>query len=100
MFINFGLDIEEYTFEVQLGNAIIQNQTVQMPSIMAQQNYMQLVEQIANDKRPMQVKCSKIEYTDNDKQLSQYIIFQNNTFAKENNEGESNGFKTTYDEFI
>ena len=83
MFINFGFDIEDYTFEIQLGNAIIQKQIIQAPSVIAQQQFMQLVQQVARDNRPMQVKCTKAIYTEKDKPLEQYLSFSNNVFVEE-----------------
>lgn len=89
MFINFGfndIDIDNYTISVQLGNQIIQKQTLQAPPGMAQQQFMQLVQQVARDNRPIQVKCTKIYYTEKDKPQEQYLSFSNNTFIKFENE--------------
>lgn len=75
-----GMDIDNYTFTIKLGNQIVQNQTIQAPSIIVKQNFIQLAEQIAGEQRPMQVKCTKSIYTDKDKPLEQFLLFANNLY--------------------
>ena len=76
------MEITDYTFTVKLGNQIINKQTVSMPDIIAQENFMQLTEQISRDQNPMQVKCAKVEYTDKGRQLKQFLSFSNNDYVR------------------
>jgi hypothetical protein len=83
MRINFGFnDIEEYQITVKLGDTIIQNQIAQLPSFVAQQQFLHFSEQIARDDRPMQIKFKKLIYTEKDKPLEQFLAFENNAYVR------------------
>lgn len=68
---------------ITLGNQIIQQQEVQIPELFAQQNIIQTIQQIAQDKRPMWVKFETPYYTDDNKVLMNEINFYNNTYFNE-----------------
>lgn len=85
MIFNIGFDnfnIENYTFIIKLGNEIIQHQTIQVPSIIAQQQFIQAMQQLANDDKPMQVRCIKIVETEKEKELEQFLSFSNNAYIR------------------
>lgn len=56
MFNMFDVETYEATFEVYLEDKIIKKQTVQAPAEILIAQYVQTMQQIANDKRPMKIK--------------------------------------------
>lgn len=83
--LNFDLnfDIETVDFEIYIGNALAQRQRMQAPKEMLMANFLQTMQQIGNDKRPMKIKMvrqviveDKIE--NKDKALNCDVTFSNN----------------------
>jgi hypothetical protein len=67
---------------VYLGNTIIQQQ--QLPLIFCQQQYMQIVQQLARDQRPMKCICTKQVFTEETgRQISNSLTFMNLSWIKE-----------------
>lgn len=56
MFDMFDVELYESTFEVYLEDKLIKKQTVQAPKEILIAQYIQTMQQIANDKRPMKIK--------------------------------------------
>lgn len=71
MFANFESlfgDTFDAKLEIYLGDKLVQSDNLQAPSIIIQQNYLGLVQQIIQNTQPMSVKLSVKEdiYDDND----------------------------------
>ncbi len=74
--VNFNpFDMDVVTIEVQLGNQIIERN--QLPCAFAKQQFMQIVKQLANEKRPMLVRAIRKDDDDKDNILE----FKNNAFT-------------------
>ena len=56
MFNMFDVETYEATFEIYLEDKVIKKQTIQAPKEVLIMQYIQTMQQIANDKRPMKVK--------------------------------------------
>lgn len=102
MFINFGdmLESFEVNFEVYIGEQVVNRQRMQAPKEILMMNFMQTVNQIAQDQRPMKIKMMRQEviwdnFDNVEKSLNNEIEFSNNAmvaFEKDkedmtNNEG-------------
>jgi hypothetical protein len=84
MFINFNgfSELNEMcTITVRIGNTIIQQQN--LPLIFCQQQFMQLVQQLAKDQRPMSVICTRQVFTEEGKQIENSLTFNNLSWIKE-----------------
>jgi hypothetical protein len=84
MFINFnGFDDlnELCTITVHLGNAVVQQ--TQLPLLFCQQQFMQLIQEISKDNRPMKVQAVRQEYTEEGRVLHNSLTFQNNSYVRE-----------------
>jgi hypothetical protein len=72
---------------VYLGNAIIQQN--QLPLVFCQQQFIQFVQQLAKENRPMKCICTRQVLTEEtERQISNSLIFMNNTYVKEFGEKE------------
>ena len=76
-------DIQEVDFEIYVGNALIQKQKLQAPKEMLMANFVQTVNQIGSDKRPMKIKMLRPEtiwdsFENKEKVLNNEIEFSNN----------------------
>jgi hypothetical protein len=71
---------ETCIIEVQLGNAVVEKQ--EMPLVFAKEQMTQAIHNMARDSRPMQIKCIRYDYTEEDKKLENSLAFQNNAFIK------------------
>lgn len=62
MFINIGGMMDSYrcTFEITYGNQV-QKQTMEAPSIMLQQRFLNYVQQASETQAPMKIKMSRTE---------------------------------------
>ncbi len=78
MIFNFGGEIDTYKITVKLGNTIVQESEI--PSMFAQVQFMQLVQQVSQDEKPLQVKCSIKDYTESNKEIENCLIFSNNSY--------------------
>lgn len=80
--INSGLDVYEVTTEIYLNDDLVQRQTIQAPHIIHKSQYLNLIQQIANDKRPMKFRMIKPDiiwdqFEQKQKVLNNYIEFSN-----------------------
>lgn len=76
-------DIQEVDFEIYVGNALIQKQKLQAPKEILMANFVQTVNQIGSDKRPMKIKMLRPEtiwdsFENKEKVLNNEIEFSNN----------------------
>ena len=79
-------DIYDVIIEVYLGDRPVQRQRMQAPKEMLMLHFMQLVEQIQIDKRPMMIKMSRQEiiydrFENKQKVIDSYIEFRNNAMG-------------------
>lgn len=81
----FGFNIEMYSviLEVYIGNQLVKKQQMQVPKEMLMATYMNYVNQIADDSRPMKIRMSRQEYIwdkfeNREKPLTYEIEFRNN----------------------
>lgn len=76
-----------FTFEVWLGNAMLENIQMTMPVPMAYTQFMGTADKIVQDKRPIKVVCSGIcpvKYPNGDvKEKPAKVIFYNATYESE-----------------
>ena len=83
MFINFGLSEPiTVTLEQYIGNALVQSQQLSAPPEILQAQFMQLVQQIANQSQPMKIRMVRYENVWNQidkewKKLELDVVFQN-----------------------
>lgn len=87
MFFNFDNISSEFnshvvTFEIYIGEQLVNKQTIEAPEIMLKNQFIQMMQQIANDNRPM--KCRLIvpdviwnNYEKKQKVLENYVEFRN-----------------------
>lgn len=59
--INSLFDTIDYLVEIYEGNALVQRQRMSMPEQMAQDQFMQLCQQLKETGRPMRVKMIKYQ---------------------------------------
>jgi len=77
-FNNFGDINQQVTIEIQLGNQIVEK--TQLPTIFAKQHFLQVVQQIKNDGRPIKIKCTMYDYTETGKMIENSLTFRNLAF--------------------
>jgi hypothetical protein len=100
MIFNFGFNsipMENVLIEIYIGNAL--QQRLEIPNIMAQQQFPQLCAQIANEKQPMRVKCIRKEYTNGigekeGRELTNSLSFENKAYINANIKNEYSDIKT------
>ena len=73
----------EVTFEIYIEDKLTNKQTMQAPKEMLMANFLQTMQQIQNDKRPLRMKMSRPEviwdnFENKQKVLNNEIIFSNN----------------------
>lgn len=56
MFGFFDMEIYDAKIEIYIGDKLVQSDTLQSPSILIKQNYMNLLQQIISDNRPITTK--------------------------------------------
>ena len=84
MRINF--DISEMTYEIYIGDQLVNRETIQAPFMIHKSQYLNLIQQVANDNRPMKFKIIKQEqiwdeFEQKTKILNNYIEFSNNAMV-------------------
>lgn len=79
-FINIDELNEQCIIIVQLGNQIIQQ--ISVPILFAVEQFKQLILQTKNDSRPIQIKCTRQEYTEEGKLLNNSLTFNNLSWIK------------------
>lgn len=83
MFINFGFSEPlTVTLEQYIGNALVHSQQLSAPPEILQAQFMQLVQQVANQSQPMKIRMVRWEDVwsqfDNEwKKLELDVVFQN-----------------------
>lgn len=80
---NFGIDMQEVILEVYVGNQLTNRQRMQAPKEMIMVNFMQTVNQVKDDARPIKIKMIKQDviydrFEDKQKVIDNYIEFTNN----------------------
>ena len=80
MRINF--DISEMIYEIYIGDQLVNRETIQAPFMIHKSQYLNLIQQVANDTRPMKFKIIKQEiiwdeFEQKQKILNNYIEFSN-----------------------
>lgn len=85
----------EVTFEIYIEDKLVNKQAMQAPKEMLMANFIQTVNQIARDNRPMKIRMSRIEtiwdeFENKQKALENEVIFGNSAMItwEENNKGE------------
>lgn len=91
MRINFGFggmmgDTIEATLEIYLGNQLIQSQQLQAPEMILKMQLMNLVQDLANDTRPMKMKVIKLvpcwnQYEQKMTTIDEWLEYQNNAMC-------------------
>lgn len=96
MFINIEdmLEMHEVAFEVYIEDKLVNKQIMQAPKEMLMANFIQTVNQIGNDKRPMKIRMTKPEviwdiFENKQKVLENEVAFSNNAMIawEESKEG-------------
>jgi hypothetical protein len=77
-----SFDIVEFDMIIKLGTAIIQQLHLAIPNMVAKRQFQDIIIQIANDNKPMQVIFKMKEYL-NDKEYERILEFSNNAYLKE-----------------
>ncbi len=85
----------EVTFEIYIEDKMVNKQTMQAPKEILMANFIQTVNQIAQDRRPMKIRMSRPEviwdnFENEEKVLTNEVIFGNNAMIawEEANKGE------------
>lgn len=86
---NFG-NTYEATFEIYVGDQCVHKQTISTLEIMLKQQFAQIIQQIANESKPMRCKMivKDIVWDKIDKKqivLDNYVEFKNKLFEDEKN---------------
>ena len=86
MYFNFNFDSYDVIFEIYIGNALANKQRMQAPKQMLMMNFIQVVEELRNDSRPMKVKMIRQEsifdkFENKYKTLNNEIEFMNNAWV-------------------
>lgn len=73
----------EVTFEIYIEDKLVNKQTMQAPKEMLMANFIQTVNQIARDRRPMKIRMTRPEiiwdrFENKQKTLENEVIFGNN----------------------
>jgi len=84
----FGINLEPFlaTIEIYIGDTLSESKQLQAPVFVLQQQYVSLVQQIANDTRPMKV-CMYIDkeiYDDNNNFIRKFkngVEFENKLYG-------------------
>ena len=86
----------EVTFEIYIEDKLANKQTMQAPKEILMANFIQTMQKIGEDKRPIRIKMSRPEiiwdrYENKEKVLENAVIFNNNAMVayEENNKGET-----------
>lgn len=74
------INFQNYEIIITLGESTVQR--LQIPSILAEQQYEAIVQQLRNDGRPMRAECLRDEYTDSGKKIKNSIIFENKAYVR------------------
>lgn len=81
----FGNIFETYevTFEIHIEDKLVNKQTMQAPKEMLMVNFVQTVNQIGKDRRPMKIRMTRPEiiwdkYEKIEKILTNEVVFSNN----------------------
>lgn len=81
---NFNIGIETVTIEVKLGNEVISSQRLQGPLLFIYQQYIDLVNQVAQDDRPIKVTAygeKQLELPSGEfKAFPSRVMFANNVY--------------------
>lgn len=85
MFINFDSVFEPYEVDIEtyIEDKMVNKQTIQAPQQIIISNFLQLMNQIKNDKRPLKVRMTRPEiiwdnFENKQKVLTNEISFSNN----------------------
>lgn len=84
MRIGFNMfETYEVTFEIYIEDKLVNKQTVQAPKELLMANFIQTVNQIARDKRPMKIRMSRPEiiwdnFENKEKIIENEVVFGNN----------------------
>jgi hypothetical protein len=85
MFINFDSMFEPYEVDIEtyIEDKMVNKQTIQAPQQIIISNFLQLMNQIKNDKRPLKVRMTRPEiiwdnFENKQKVLTNEISFSNN----------------------
>lgn len=85
----------EVTFEIYIEDRLANKQTMQAPKEILMANFIQTMQQISEDARPIKIKMSRPEiiwdrYENKEKVLENAVIFSNNAMItyEENNKGD------------
>lgn len=86
MFDMFDIETYKVTFEVYLEDKMISQQTIQAPAEILVAQYVQTMQQIGNDKRPMKIKMTVPqtiwdEFENKQKVLNNSTTFSNNAMV-------------------
>ena len=76
-------DIYEVTFEIYIKNKLVQKQTMQAPKEMLMMNFLNVMNQLGNDQRPMKVRMFRPEtiwdrFENKERVLNNEVSFSNN----------------------
>lgn len=94
MFIDMGSIFETYevTFETYLEDKMVNKQTMQAPKEMIIANFLQIMNQIKDDKRPLKIRITRPEiiwdnFGNKQRVLTNEVAFSNNAMVswEENN---------------
>lgn len=89
-------EIYTVTFEIYIEDKVARKQTMQAPKEMLMVNFMQTVNQIARDNRPMKIRMSRQDiiwdnFENKQKSIENEVVFGNSAMIawEENNKGEA-----------
>ena len=89
-------EIYTVTFEIYIEDKVARRQTMQLPKGLLMGNFIQTVNQIARDNRPMKIRMSRQdviwdEFENKQKSIENEVIFGNSAMIawEENNKGEA-----------
>lgn len=76
----------EVTFEVYIEDKLVNKQAIQAPKEILMVNFIQMMNQIKDDKRPMKIKMSRPEvvwddFNNTQKVLNNFVAFSNNAMV-------------------
>lgn len=97
MRIGFNMfETYDVVFEIYIEDKIVNKQKMQAPKEMLMANFVQTVNQIARDKRPMKIRMSRQdiiwdEFENKQRALENEVVFGNSAMIiwEENNKGEA-----------
>jgi FKBP-type peptidyl-prolyl cis-trans isomerase (trigger factor) len=86
----------EVAFEIYIEDKLVNKQAMQAPRAMIEASFIQTVNQIARDKRPMKIRMSRREtiwdnFENKQKSIENEVVFGNSAMItwEENNKGET-----------